>query len=70
MQVMKFVLREVETIEDICDKFKKSLQNILQEHNFENLLVNLKKRKFHMHDIKMETILTSDTDDLFYVFLY
>ena len=41
--------------------------NVLQELNFENLLDNLKKKKFHMHDIKMETILTSDTDDLFYV---
>ena len=60
-------LRQVETREDICDKFKKSLENVLKEHNFENLLVNLKKKTFHMHDIKMETILVSDTDDLFYV---
>ena len=60
-------LREVDTTEDICKKFKNSLQNVLQEHNFEILLVNLKKKIFHIHDIKMETILTSDTDDLFYV---
>lgn len=60
-------LREVDTKEDICKKFKNSLQSVLQEHNFENLLVNLKNKIFHIHDIKMENILTSDTDDLFYV---
>lgn len=60
-------LREVDTREDICEKFKKRLQNVLQEHNFENLLEHLKKKIFHIHDIKIENILTSDTDDLFYV---
>ena len=65
--INKKIFRETDTTEDICDKFKKSLQNVLQEHNFENLLEHLKKKIFHIHDKKMETILTSDTDDLFYV---
>tara|TARA_A100001015_G_scaffold263774_1_gene310953 strand:- start:316 stop:591 length:276 start_codon:yes stop_codon:yes gene_type:complete len=63
-------LREVETKEDICIKFKKILENVLQEYNFENLLDNLRKKIFHLNDIKMETILTSDIDDLFYVCFY
>ena len=60
-------LREVETLEDICDKFKKSLQKTLRELNFENLLRELDKKRFHFHGVEMAEILTSDTDDLFYV---
>ena len=60
-------VREVDTLEDIFDKFKKSLQNVLQELHFENLLDNLKKKRFHFHGVKMTEILTSDTEDIFYV---
>ena len=60
-------VREVSTLEDICDKFKKSLQNVLQELNFENLLKELNKKRFHFHGVEMAEILTSDIEDIFYV---
>ena len=44
-----------------------STQNVLQELNFENLLRELNKKRFHFHGVEMAEILTSDTDDLFYV---
>lgn len=57
----------VDNLEDIIRIFVDNLREILIKYNFENLLVELKKNKFHIHNVTLEDILTSSINDTFYV---
>jgi len=57
----------VDNLEDIIRIFVNNLRENLKKNNFENLLDELKKSKFHIHTITMEDILISSINDTFYV---
>ena len=57
----------VDNLDDIIKLFVKNLKEILEKYNFENLLDELKKSKFHIHTVTMEEILVSSINDIFYV---
>ena len=57
----------VDNLDDIIKFFVKNLKEILEKYNFENLLDELKKSKFHIHTVTMEDILVSSINDIFYV---
>ena len=60
-------ITQVDNFNDIINLFKKELKNVLKENNFEILVDELKKSKFHIHTATMEDILTSSLNDIFYV---
>ena len=57
----------IETIDDIITFFKKKLESVLKEHNFEALIEILKKTVFHIHSHTIEEILTSDINEIFFI---
>jgi len=57
----------VDNLEDIIRIFVNNLRENLKKNNFENLLDELKKSKFHIHTITMADILISSINDTFYV---
>ena len=60
-------IRQIETIEDIIDIFNKQLLESLKDKNFENLIIILKTKEFHIHSVSIEDILTSEINDLHYI---
>ena len=60
-------IRQIETIEDIIDIFNKQLLESLKDKNFENLIMILKTKGFHIHNVSIEDILTSGINDLHYI---
>ena len=60
-------IRQIETIEDIIDIFNKQLLESLKDKNFENLIMILKTKGFHIHSVSIEAILTSGINDLYYI---
>ena len=60
-------IRQIETIEDIIKIFNKLLLESLKDKNFENLIMILKTKGFHIHNVSIEDILTSGINDLHYI---
>lgn len=60
-------ITQVDNIDDIVRIFVKGLSKVLKDNNFENLLDELKKTKFHIHTTSFEEILVSSLNDTFYV---
>ena len=60
-------ITQIETIDDIVKSFKINLLEVLKENNFENLIEKFNKKEFHIHEITIEHILTSDINELFYI---
>ena len=60
-------ITQVDNIDDIVRIFVKELSKVLKDNNFENLLDELKKTKFHIHTTSFEEILVSSLNDTFYV---
>ena len=60
-------ITQVDNIDDIVRIFVKGLSKVLKDNNFENLLDELKKTKYHIHTTSFEEILVSSLNDTFYV---
>jgi len=60
-------ITQMDSILMIISKFRQELSEILKKHNFENLLKEFNKKKFHIHNIIFEEILTSDINEIFYI---
>ena len=60
-------ITQMDSILMIISKFRQELSEILKKHNFENLLKEFNKKKFHIHTITFEEILTSDINEIFYI---
>ena len=60
-------ITQVDNIDDIVRIFVNGLSKVLKDNNFENLLDELKKTKFHIHTTSFEEILVSSLNDTFYV---
>lgn len=60
-------ITQVDSIDDIVRIFVNELSKVLKDNNFENLLDELKKTKFHIHTASFEEILVSSLNDTFYV---
>jgi hypothetical protein len=60
-------ITQMDSIIMIISKFCKELGGLLREHNFENLLIEYNKKRFHLHDKTIEDILISDPDEIFYI---
>ena len=58
---------QIETIEDIINIFKRNLTEIFTEYNFTKLQEVLNNTKFHIHGQTIESILTSDPGDVFFI---
>ncbi len=57
----------VSSIEDIMKQFKQSMMDIFVNHNFLSLQKRLEETEFHIHEKTIEDILTSETDEIFFV---
>ena len=55
--------------DDIIKEFTARLENVLSTNNLTNLLEQLKqsKKRFHIHSNSIEDILTSKSEDIFYI---
>jgi len=60
-------LYKVSTIEDIINTFKDELSSVLKKNNLDNLIKKLNETDFHIHSYKIEDILTSNSEDVFYI---
>ena len=60
-------LYKVSTIEDIITLFKDELSSVLKKNNLDNLVKKLNETNFHIHSYKIEDILTSNPEDVFYI---
>ena len=60
-------LYNVDSLEDIINIFVTELRDCLIKNNFTNLVNLLNGRKFHIHGKTIETILTSQETELFYI---
>lgn len=60
-------ITEIDNLDEICTIFKKKLKETLENNNFENLIIELKKCKFHIHTNTVEQILVSNPNEIFYV---
>jgi len=60
-------LYQVSTIDDIIQKFKEHLIEVLQKHNFTMLINILENKHLHIHTFTIDDILTSKVDDVFYI---
>jgi len=61
-------ITQVDSILMIISKFCKELSRVLKKHNLENLLIEYNKKRFHFIDTTLEEILTSEPDEIFYIF--
>ena len=50
----------VDSIQEICDKYTKDLNDMLKKNNLINLIEKLKSIKFHIHTSSFEDILTNN----------
>tara|TARA_Y100000996_G_scaffold362657_1_gene306039 strand:- start:415 stop:669 length:255 start_codon:yes stop_codon:yes gene_type:complete len=64
---MNISLYDVSSIDDIVNIFTTELKNVLKEYNFTALLKILEDKRFHIHSYKIEDILTSEEDHIFYI---
>ena len=60
-------LYKVSTIEDIINTFKDELSSVLKKNNLDNLIKKLNETDFHIHSYEIEDILTSNSEDVFYI---
>jgi len=60
-------ITQIDNLNDIINLFVDKLKKVLKDNNFEILLEELKKSKFHIHTITFEEILVSSLNDTFYV---
>ena len=60
-------ITEIDNLDNIISIFINRLMDTLKENNFENLIDELKKSKFHIHTNTIEDILVSNPNELFYV---
>jgi len=60
-------LTQVETLDDIIIFFKKNLEGVLKENNFEALIDIFKKTPFHIHTHTIEQLLTSEMNEIFFI---
>lgn len=62
-------ITQVESIDDIIKEFTARLENVLSTNNLTNLLEELKQseKRFHIHSNSIEDILTSNSEDIFYI---
>ena len=61
-------LYEINSIDEIINIFIEELEKVLSENKLNILLDKLKKKKFHIHSYTIEEILTSNDEDIFYIF--
>jgi hypothetical protein len=57
----------VSSIEDIIKIFTEELKKTLLQYNFTNLIKKLDDSLFHIHGHKIEDILVSNKEDIFYI---
>ena len=60
-------LFQVETMDDIINMFRGTLSEIFTEYNLTKLQEVLNNTKFHIHGHTIESILTSDPEDVFFI---
>jgi len=60
-------ITQIETLDDICVYFKKKLKEILTKYNFENLIIKLNESNFHIHTHTIESVLTSEKNEIIYI---
>lgn len=60
-------ITKIDTLDDIVIKYVDKLKRVLELNNFIVLLEELDRKNFHIHTHTLESILTSNEDDLFYV---
>ena len=60
-------ITEIDNLDNIINLFQNRLMETLKKNNFENLIDELKKCKFHIHTTTIEEILISNPNELFYV---
>ena len=60
-------LYDVSTLDDIINQFKNELLNVLETNHFTNLIKKAKENIFHIHSKTIEDILTSESDEIFYI---
>ena len=63
-------ITQIDSMLMIISKFRQELSEILKKYNFENLLKEFNKKKFHIHSITFEEILTSDINEILYICYY
>lgn len=64
---LKISLFNVSTIDDIINEFKSSLIKVFQENNLNNLEKKIEESSFHIRDFNIEYILTSDSNQIFFI---
>jgi hypothetical protein len=60
-------LYQISTIDDIIQKFKEELVELLQKHTFTMLLHILENKEFHIHTYTIDDILSSKIEQVFYI---
>lgn len=60
-------LYDISTIDDIICSFKNTLKEVFLSNNLDNLVKNVDDCDFHIHSYTIEDILTSKSEDCFYI---
>jgi hypothetical protein len=55
------------TIDCIINEFYNNLYSLLEQYKFEVLLEELKKTKFHIHDLTIENIENYNSEKIIYI---
>ena len=55
------------TIDSIINEFYNNLYSLLEQYKFEVLIEELKKTKFHIHDITMADIESYNSEKIIYI---
>jgi hypothetical protein len=60
-------LYNVSSLEEIIQEFKTAMNEVFIEHNFTSLQKKLKETEFHIHGKTIEDILTSESEEIFFI---
>ena len=55
------------TIDSIINEFYNNLYSLLEQYKFEVLIEELKKTKFHIHDLTMAHIVSYNSEKIIYI---
>ena len=56
-----------DSLEDIISYVIEKLQELLIDNKLESLITELKKKKFHIHDISFGDMLINDDNKIYYI---
>ena len=60
-------LYNVSSLEEIIQEFKTAMNEVFIEHNFTSLQKKLEDTEFHIHGKTIEDILTSESEEIFFI---